>query len=348
MTGTASVSVVVPTYNRGYCIAETIDSILGQTVTPLEVLVVDDGSRDDTRAVVSRLPPPVRYIWRENGGSAAARNTGIREARGEYIAFLDADDIWETQKLEVQLLLHQHHPSIGWSITGHRTTDGAGVPLPGQQGFLRDFPAFEDTGLDPEAFFRRTMERSELVSAGATHIVYIGDAYPLLFDGNFAFPSCVMLRRSLTQRAGFFDEALRCAVDTEYFHRLAAAARLGIVLTPLFKWRRRDQQETIVSSGNMVRLVETALLSIDRARTLRGEPTPEIQRSYVTSRQRLLVRLAYMHLSEFSGREARAAVRQTWAEGAPLSARSLGIYTLSLLPGPVLRAARQAKRWLTA
>jgi glycosyltransferase involved in cell wall biosynthesis len=346
MTGAASVSVVVPTYNRGHCIAETIDSVLRQTTPPLEVLVVDDGSHDDTRAVVVKYPPPVRYIWRENGGSAAARNTGMREARGDYIAFLDADDVWERGKLEVQLALHENHPSIGWSITGHRTTDGAGVPLPGHQGFIRDFPAFVETGLDPEAFFARTMERSQLVSAGATHIVYTGDAYPLLFDGNFAFPSCVVLRRSLTAHAGLFDEALRCAVDTEYFHRLAAAAPLGIVLTPLFKWRRRGHQETIVSSGNMVRLVETALLSLNRALTLRGEPPPAIQRRYAAGRRRLLLRLAYMHLTEFNGHEARSAVRRAWAEGTPLTARSLGIYALSLVPAVMLRAIRQGKRRL--
>jgi glycosyltransferase involved in cell wall biosynthesis len=340
----APVSVVVPTYNRAHCLPDTINSVLGQTVQPIEVLVVDDGSRDDTREVVERFPAPVRYVWRENGGSAAARNTGIRESRGEYVAFLDADDVWESTKLEVQLALHAAHPHIGWSITGHLTTDGAGEPLPGAQGFTRDFPAFTETGLAPETFFGRTMVRSELPAAGARHVVYTGDAYPLMFDGNFAFPSCVMMRRSLAAVAGMFDEALRCAVDTEYFHRLAAAAPLGVILTPLFRWRR-GETETIVSSGNMVRLVETALLSLDRAVTLRGEPDHAVLSRYRVGKRRLLLRLAYMHLTELNRPAARAVLQRAWREGAPVSSRSLAIYSASLMPAALLRALQRVKRW---
>ena len=340
----APVSVVVPTYNRADRLKDTVASILAQTVQPLEVLIVDDGSKDDTARVCRAFPPPVRYIFRENGGSAAARNTGMRAAKGEYIAFLDADDVWEPTKLEIQLALHAAHPEIGWSATNHFTTDRSNQPLPGVQGFARDLPAFEAAGLGPDAFFALAMTRSEVTAAGGRHVAYTGDAFELSFYGNFVYPSCAMLRRSVMDRAGLFDESLRCAVDTEYFHRVSAHAPIGIVMTPLFRWRR-GPGETIVSSANMEQLVRNALLSVDRAAELRAL-SPRARTLYVESRRRLLLRLAYVELSNLNRAAARHTIRRAWAEGAQVTPRGLGIYGASLLPGAALRGLHQLKRRL--
>ena len=339
-----TVSVVIPTYNRADCLQDSVFSILAQTVPAAEVIIVDDGSRDHTADVCRGFPPPVRYLRRENGGSAAARNTGMRAAAGDYIAFLDADDVWEPAKLEVQLALHAAHPEILWSATNHRTTDRAGRPLPGVQGFARDLPAFAAAGLEPEAFFSLAMARSEIAAAGSRHTAYTGDAFELNFYGNFVFPSCAMLHRSVMERAGLFDEALRCAVDTEYFHRVSACAPLGIVMTPLFRWRR-GPGETIVSSANMERLVVNALLSLDRAVKLR-EPSARARTLYADSRRRLLLRLAYIQLSNLEGKAARESVRRAWAEGARMTPRALGIYGAGFLPGPALRGLHRIKQGL--
>ena len=97
------ISVIIPTYNRGRCIARSIDSVLNQTYSDLEVIVVDDGSTDNTRAIVEAYQDSrVRYILQERSGACAARNRGIDEARGEYIAFQDSDDTWCADKLEIQ------------------------------------------------------------------------------------------------------------------------------------------------------------------------------------------------------------------------------------------------------
>jgi glycosyltransferase involved in cell wall biosynthesis len=339
-----TVSVIVPTYNRADRLKDTVASILAQTVRPAEVLIVDDGSTDDTARVCRDVPSPVRYLYRENGGSAAARNTGMRAARGEYIAFLDADDVWEPTKLEVQLALHAAHPEIGWSATNHLTTDRANQPLPGVQGFARDLPAFEAAGLEPEELFALAMTRSVLVAAGGRHAAYTGDAFELSFYGNFVYPSCAMLHRSVMDRAGLFDETLRCAVDTEYFHRVSAYAPIGIVMTPLFRWRR-GPGETIVSSANMEQLVRNAILSIDRAAQLR-RLSSRAQTLYVESRRRLLLRLAYIELSNLNRAAARHTIRRAWAEGASVTPKALGIYGASLLPGAALRGLAQLKRRL--
>ncbi len=98
-----SVSAVIPCYNGAEFLREAIDSALGQTYPPLDVIVVDDGSTDDSAAIAASYGPPVRVLRQENQGESVARNRGIDEARGDWIAFLDADDYWEPTKLEKQI-----------------------------------------------------------------------------------------------------------------------------------------------------------------------------------------------------------------------------------------------------
>lgn len=98
-----TVSVVIPCYNAAEFLRETLESALGQTHAPLEVIVVDDGSTDDSAAIAGSYGPPVRVIRQENQGESVARNRGIDEARGDWIAFLDADDLWKPEKLVRQL-----------------------------------------------------------------------------------------------------------------------------------------------------------------------------------------------------------------------------------------------------
>src|SRR5436305_5180727 len=97
------VSVVIPTYNCGGLVAEAVGSVLAQSRLPAEIIVVDDGSRDDTRERLAPFGDRIRYVCQANQGVSAARNLGVQHARGEVIAFLDADDIWHPRRLELQL-----------------------------------------------------------------------------------------------------------------------------------------------------------------------------------------------------------------------------------------------------
>ena len=109
----ATVSVIIPTYNRGSNIERTLDSVLAQTLAPSEILVVDDGSTDGTADwIEAHYGEKVRVIRQQNQGVAAARNRGLKEAKGEYVAFLDHDDIWLPQKLEKQLEVALAHPQV--------------------------------------------------------------------------------------------------------------------------------------------------------------------------------------------------------------------------------------------
>lgn len=112
------VSVIIPSYNGGKYLPETLDSVLKQTYTDYEIIIVDDGSSDDTKDVVERyrkkFPEKIKYIYQKNAGPASARNNGIRNSSGEFIAFVDCDDVWVSEKLQVQVDYLRKHPQCGF------------------------------------------------------------------------------------------------------------------------------------------------------------------------------------------------------------------------------------------
>ncbi|NPV03138.1 MAG: glycosyltransferase family 2 protein [Syntrophaceae bacterium] len=126
------VSVVVPTYNRAHYLGEAIDSILRQDIVDceLEIIVVDDGSKDNTAEIVRSYGTHVRYIRQENQGAGVARNRGIEEARGEWIAFLDSDDRWLSYKLSLQFKVLEHFPGINVIHSNFYTFDGDRIIIP--------------------------------------------------------------------------------------------------------------------------------------------------------------------------------------------------------------------------
>ena len=111
------ISCIVPVYNGERYLRETIDSIFAQTYCPLEILVADDGSTDGTPAIVAGFGDRVRYLRQDNQGPAAARNLGIRATTGDFIAFLDADDLWHPEKLERQMARFQARPELCYCVT---------------------------------------------------------------------------------------------------------------------------------------------------------------------------------------------------------------------------------------
>lgn len=111
------ISVIIPTYNRAHCVGEAIKSVLDQTYKNFEIIVVDDGSTDNTEEVLATFGDKIRVIRQENRGVSAARNAGIREARGEWLAFLDSDDLWLPDKLAIQIAgLHRYPEAIAHMV----------------------------------------------------------------------------------------------------------------------------------------------------------------------------------------------------------------------------------------
>lgn len=129
-----TVSVIVPVYNSATTVEETLDSLLAQTFTDFEVLVIDDGSPDESIALVEAYDDPrIRIIQQDNRGLNGARNTGIRNSRGRYIAFLDADDLWRPQMLEKNIAHLEERIEIGISFSRSQLISEGGTPLPMRQ-----------------------------------------------------------------------------------------------------------------------------------------------------------------------------------------------------------------------
>ncbi len=123
------ISVIIPAYNAAPWLAATLNSVLGQTVRDFEILVIDDGSRDATPEILAQFGPPVRAISQQNAGVSASRNRGLAEARGHYVAFLDADDVWKPAKLDRQLAALQANPGFRACYVRHEIVDASLKPF---------------------------------------------------------------------------------------------------------------------------------------------------------------------------------------------------------------------------
>lgn len=142
------VSVIIPVYNGERYLAQTIESVLAQTYRPVEIVVVDDGSTDGT-AVIAQSYQDIRYIHQENQGHGRARHVGVRASRGEFLAFLDADDVWAPEKLHVQVEYLQRHPHVGYVICNMRNVPEPGQPRPAwlTEELLGEIPAYIPSAL---------------------------------------------------------------------------------------------------------------------------------------------------------------------------------------------------------
>ena len=123
------VSVIIPVYNGARYLREALESVFAQTYRPFEVIVVDDGSQDDSGNIAQSFPE-VRYIHQANQGVAAARNNGIEAARGEFFAFIDQDDLWIPEKLRLQIACLLNNPDLGYTLTQQRFFLDPGASLP--------------------------------------------------------------------------------------------------------------------------------------------------------------------------------------------------------------------------
>ena len=194
---TPLVSVIIPTHDSARFIAEAVRAALMQTYRRREVIVIDDGSCDETGDILRGFAGQISYRYQENRGPAAARNVGIKMARGKYICFLDADDLWTPNKLELQVEFMAAHSEVGL--------------------LFADADEWEDEQILKPSILATVKCHAAIVSQ-----VPIREAFRKLVTENFIPTSSVMIRKDCFLRTGLFDEDLRVVEDRDLWLRVAA------------------------------------------------------------------------------------------------------------------------------
>lgn len=275
------ITVVIPTYNYGRFIREALESVFRQTLQPDEVIVVDDGSTDDTGEVVRSFGERVGYIWQQNGGVCAARNRGVAESTGDLIAFLDADDTWEPEKLERQVELFAADDGLGLVHCGMREFDSEtgetlGVKLDG--GSADVWQAL------------LLWEGASIIGPGGT----------------------IMVSRAAFEAVRGFDERLKVGEDWDFCYRVARKYRVGFVREPLVNYRIHGA----AAHRNVAEMERGMGLFYDKAFS-KGDAEVNRLRSRAVGNYHRVIAGSYFHAGEY-GRFFRHAARSVLTRPANL------------------------------
>jgi glycosyltransferase involved in cell wall biosynthesis len=302
------VSIILPTFNRLRYLRQAVDSVFAQTFTDWELIVADDGSEEETAAYVAALAnsPPVTVLrLAHTGNPGAVRNAASRVARGEYIAFLDSDDVWLPAKLALQIASLRAHPERGWSHTAFAVIDEFGEPLTGADA--RWWPAVEGRILEP-------LIKMEVVVA----------------------ISSVIVNRKLLEQLGGFDLDQPACNDYDLWLRLAGLSEIdGISETLLHKRRQREPyyRSSMVFEDIGRAIAKLLAVCTDHylhslLRRERAKAAAALARTQAISGSRRAALRTLLKSSCYSW-----GYREWWLEGAEAAARAV-------TPAGVLRVAR--------
>ncbi len=267
------ISVIIPVYNGKRTIKETIDSVLNQTFLDFELIVINDGSQDSTLKIVSSiLNPRLKVFSYPNAGLAATRNRGVSHASGEYISFIDADDLWTADKLEAQFKALQANPQAAVAYSWTDWIDESGQ-------FLRP----------------------------GGHISVNGDVYATLLVRDFVESgSNPLIRAEALAEVGGFDESLPAVEDWDMWLRLAAGYEFVCVPSPQILYRVSSSS----MSSNVWKMEAGSLRVIERAFAVAPESLQHLKREVLGSRYKYLTFKAVEGTPE--RKKGLAAVRFLW------------------------------------
>lgn len=334
------VSVVIPTYNCAIYIAKAIQSVLDQSYGNTEIIVVDDGSTDETRDIIQPFMKDIVYIYQENKGVPVARNRGMAEASGEYIAFLDADDRWRNNKLEYQTQILESFPSVYIVFSDFSVFDEDGYK---EESFYRKgFPFFHEFRFTLSNIFQNTAKLSSDRYPKDIQ-VYHGHIARYLFCGNFVLPSSVLMRKSAIDRIGGFNESYKVAEDTEFFLRLCTYYDAAFVDCPLVDYLIK-RVGNLTGSSNTERLIKNAI-NIQLNYISRQSGIYKLNKSlFNTAVAKSYARLAYYYLTMRMNKAARleAKCSRSWK---PIQVKAYLYFLFSFCPPFLLGAAGKSKHF---
>jgi GT2 family glycosyltransferase len=256
-----TISVIIPTYNYDRFLREAIDSVLAQTWPALEVIVVDDGSTDDTPRILADYGDRIRVIRQENLGASAARNTGIAAARGEWVAFLDSDDLWRPRKLECDAARIAADPDLGIVHCGAEQFDNTGKTLFVFLGGLEGWVAPDLLSLD-----------REVIAAPGSGLT---------------------VRKAAAEEVGGYDPRLEGSEDWDFCYRIACRYRAGLVPEVLARYRLHGSGRHL----NIPKMENGMLMALEKA-FQSSDPAVQSQRNRTYGRLHLVLAGCYFQRRE--------------------------------------------------
>lgn len=302
------VSVIIANYNYGRYIGQALRSVAAQNYDDWELIVVDDGSTDDSRRVVLESGVPCRYFYQQNRGAASARNRGLEEARGEYINFLDADDLLLPGKLALQVAYMEDHPEVA-VVYGDTTY------------------FYEDGSQRPERSFSRGLRTPPFLESGTIFGALVINS---LFSTNAA-----LSRREALLEIGGFDESLLAAEDYDLWLRMAKRYRFAYLDVPVARYR--------IHGGNKVfSMPEKRLQALERIwdKVVHSDAFIRLPKRV---RSNFYLRVATEYTLNDRAEKARSAARKAFQHD-PLHLTAF-FFVLALLPGAsLLRALLEYRR----
>ncbi|HEV2117146.1 MAG TPA: glycosyltransferase family A protein [Terriglobales bacterium] len=311
----ATVSVIIPAYNSERYVADAVKSVLAQSYRPHEIIVVDDGSTDGTAHALEPFAGAIRYLYQQNRGEPAARNTGMRAATGEYIAFLDADDLWVPEKLELQMAYFAAHPGCAFVYS--------------------DMSTFDENGL---------VDASVKVRFNITFPS--GNIFPALFHETLFGSGSIVFRRECLLKAGYFDEDFLVGSDYEMWLRMARHYECGVVDKPLLLYRQHPQMSTRGLGRAMRDGVPWEVEALKKILRLYPQAAEELGRAEVKQRlSKPFADMAHTWLQLGEHRQARKLFRQAIAYW-PGNWRYWPFYMLTFLtPAQIAGLRKLYGRW---
>lgn len=329
------VSVIIPTYNRAALVRETVESALKQTYREIEIIVIDDGSTDDTAAVMQSYGNRIRYSRRPNAGENAARNVGIKQAKGQYLALLDSDDLWEPYKIELQVALLKKFSDVAFTFSNFAIFKGAS-PESGEcwNDGLATWFEHEPPKRDPYGWRQQFSSLGLSVSAPLPRNFTVsgGDIYGASLFCPYVLPSTTLIRGSALAsglRLPEFD--LTCG-DWEFFARLSKER--GCVYADLETTFNRSHEDAVrltrvdaaVQLGRRVAMIDRLWRADRQFYSKYRDELDEVQ-------HRLLLQAAKQQL--LTGREgqARASLKRAKALRTEASIKEAMLRAVAGIPG---------------
>ena len=339
------VSVIIPTYNRANLLCATVESVFKQTYRNIEIIVVDDGSTDHTTEAMEQYGDRIRYSRRPNAGVNAARNLGFKQARGEFLALLDSDDLWAPYKLDLQVRLLRLFTDVGFTFSNFTIFKGP-TPDTDMTAIIDGLGSwFEQVPerIDPYRWQRPfSSVKTSLTLPRQDFTISAGDIHASSLFCPYVLPSTALIRKSALPAQLRLPEFDSTCGDWEFFARLSKQSScLYIDLETTFNRSHEDavrltRVDSSIQLGRRIAMIDRLYRADRQFYSQYGDKVDEIQRG-------LLLQVAKQHLLAARGAQARAALKR--ASAISTERQSIGEAVLRILAsipgsGLVLQAAR--------